>query len=73
MKYPNVHVRLDGGSRAILERVTRALLRAGVEQDERARYIDEATRGDRSRLMEVTSNWVGVVYSAPVQHVSGAS
>lgn len=60
-KYPNVNVRLvgeDGNAYSILARVSQALRRAGVSDDEVAAYHAEATSDTYDHLLGVTMEWV---------------
>lgn len=62
-KYPNIDVELvghDGNAFAIMGKVSKALRRAGVSQEEIKQYTDEATSGDYDNLLRVTMNWVNV-------------
>ena len=59
--YPAVHVQLtgdDGNAFAILGRVRASLIAAGVDRQEVARYVTEATAGDYDHLLQVSLAWV---------------
>ena len=61
--YPDVTVSLvgeDGNAFAILGRVVQALHDAGVPQEERKRFIAEATDGDYDHLVQTVLAWVEV-------------
>ena len=63
-KYPEVEVELvgqDGNAFAIMGRVTTAMRRAGISQEERDQYMAEAMSGDYDNLLCVTMNWVTVL------------
>jgi len=49
----------DGNAFAILGKVKRALIKAGMHE-EAERYIQEATAGDYSNLLAVTQRYVDV-------------
>lgn len=60
-KYPDICVTLVGesdNSFAIIGKVSSALKRAGVSNDEIAQYRKEATSGDFNNLINVTMQWV---------------
>jgi hypothetical protein len=65
-KYPGVVVDLgdlhgpDGNSFVVLMRVFHALTKAGVPLEERARFKEESTSGDRRHLMQTVLDWVTV-------------
>lgn len=66
MSYPrhDVDVELlghDGNAFYILGAVDRELRRAGVSQEERDSYREEATSGDYDHLLAVTEQWVNIV------------
>ena len=61
VRYPEVKVKLvgeDGNAFAILGRVTRALRRAKVPQEEIDLFIREATSGDYDHLLVTAMSWV---------------
>ena len=62
-KYPDIKVTLvgeAGNAFAILGKVSRALRRGGVPQDEVNKYTGEAMSGDYDKLLQVTMAWVSV-------------
>ena len=62
--YPHIKVKLlneDGNAFAIMGRVLREMRKAGVPQEDRARFQAEATSGDYDHLLLVVQQWV-VVY-----------
>jgi hypothetical protein len=64
MKYPEIEVDLigeDGNAFAILGRVRSAMIKAGLEDVEIEKFMDEATDGDYNHLLVTTMNWVNVV------------
>ena len=63
IKYPEIEVQLsgeDGNAMAIMARVTSALRRAGVSQEERDAYYAESTSGDYDNLLATAMRWVTV-------------
>ena len=63
VRYPQVEVQLvgeDGNAFAILGRVKKAMLRAGLTNDQVQEYYDEATSGNYDNLLRVTQRYVGV-------------
>lgn len=61
VKYPEVNIRLvgeDGNAFAIIGRVSQALRRAGVSEDERKAFHAEATAGDYDNLLRTVMAWV---------------
>ena len=63
VKYPNVRVQLagtDGNAFAVLAKVKRALQDAGVPQEEREEFFQEATSGDYDHLLQTAMRWVDV-------------
>lgn len=61
VKYPEINIRLvgeDGNAFSILARVTQALRRAGISEDERKAFTDEATAGDYGHLLRTVMAWV---------------
>lgn len=60
-KYPNVSVRLvgeDGNAFFILGRVTTAMRRAGISEEEASKFREEATSGDYGHLLRTVMAWV---------------
>lgn len=60
-KYPDVFVPLvgrDGNAFSILGRVTQALRKAGVSNDEKDAFVGEATSGDYDHLLRTVVKWV---------------
>lgn len=60
-KYPDVHVQLsgeDGNAFFIIGRVSKALRRAGVSNDEIAAYRDDAMSGNYDNVLCTTRRWV---------------
>lgn len=60
-KYPDVHVRLigeDGNAFAIIGRVSQALRRASVDDEEIARYRTESMSGDYDNVIQTAMRWV---------------
>ena len=63
VQYPNITVQLtgqDGNAYAVLGAVSAALKKAGVNQVERAKFMEEATAGDYNHLLTVCMQWVDV-------------
>ena len=63
IKYPGVKVTLtgeDGNAFAIMGAVDKALRKAGVSADERAKYKAESMSGDYDNLLVTAMNWVTV-------------
>ena len=63
VRHPEVEVELvghDGNALAILGRVTEAMRRAGVSNDEIDEYLAEAKSGDYDELLRTTMRWVQV-------------
>jgi hypothetical protein len=61
IRFPHVRVQLvgaDGNAFAILGRVSKAMRRAGVSDDDVAAYFAEATAGDYDHLLCVTMRTV---------------
>ena len=50
----------DGNAFAILARVTRAMRRAGISDEERDAFYAEATSGDYDHLLATCMRWVDV-------------
>jgi hypothetical protein len=63
IKYPEVEVELvgqDGNAFAVMARVSKALRRASVAQQEIDEYLKESTSGDYDHLMATATRWVTV-------------
>ena len=63
MRYPNVVVRLvgeDGNAFSIMGRVSQALKRAGVPQEEVRAFQSEAMSGDYDNVLQAAMRWVEV-------------
>ena len=63
IKYPEVKVTLtgiDGNAFVIMGAVDKALSRAGVSADERAKYRAESMSGDYDNLLVTAMKWVSV-------------
>ena len=65
MKAPKIipEIRLDGdygNAFAILEKVTKELIKAGADKDYIKKYLNEATAGDYDHLLGVTMKYVDV-------------
>lgn len=63
VKYPEVKVKLvgnDGNAYAIMGNVQKALRRAGVSQEEIAKYLEESMSGDYDNLIATACRWVKV-------------
>ena len=65
-KYPDVSVKLVGGSFAIIGAVSRGLRKYGVEPDEIAAFKQEAMAGDYDNLLQTALRWVDCDGAAPV-------
>ena len=62
-KYPLVNVELtgeDGNAFFIIGRVSRALRRAGVSDDDINEFTEEATNGNYDHLLQTVMKWVNV-------------
>lgn len=62
-KYPEIEVRLvgeDGNAVAIMGRVSNAMRKAGVSQEEINAYLDESMSGDYDNLLRTAVKWVSV-------------
>jgi hypothetical protein len=62
-KYPHIEVELvgqDGNAVAIMGRVSNAMKRAGVSQEEINAYLDESMSGDYDNLLRTAVKWVAV-------------
>jgi hypothetical protein len=63
IRYPNIEVDLvgqDGNAFAIMGRVSKALRRAGVTEEEIALYLEESRSGDYDHLLQTALSWVEV-------------
>ena len=61
IKYPNVHVALegeDGNAFFIIGRVRRAMRQAGIAVSELDAYREQAMAGDYDHLLRTTMEWV---------------
>ena len=61
--HPEVVVRLtgsDGNAFAVMGKVTRALIQAGVGKAERDAFLAEAMSGDYDELLATAMRWVTV-------------
>lgn len=62
-KYPDVKVSLvgeDGNAWSIMARVSKALKRAGVSEEEVNEYLTESQSGDYDNLLRTAVKWVSV-------------
>jgi hypothetical protein len=62
-KYPEVKVQLvglDGNAWSIMARVSSALKKAGVSEDEVSEYLTESQSGDYDNLLRTAIKWVSV-------------
>lgn len=62
-KYPDIEVRLvgeDGNAVAIMGRVSNAMRKAGVSQEEINAYLDESMSGNYDNLIATAVKWVSV-------------
>lgn len=62
-KFPKIKVKLvgeDGNAFFILGRVTQAMKRGGVSQEEIKQYQEEAMLGDYDNLLRVAAEYVSV-------------
>jgi hypothetical protein len=60
-KYPAIVVPLvgeDGNAVAIMGRVSNAMRKAGVPQEEINQYLDESMSGDYDNLLRTAIKWV---------------
>jgi len=60
-KYPNVKVKLvgeDGNAFFIIGKVSSAMRKAGVSEDEVRQFRTEAMSGDYNHLLQTVMNWV---------------
>ena len=63
VKYPDIEVQLsgeDGNAFAVMGRVTRELRRAGLSEDEREAFREEAMSGNYDHLLRTCMKWVTV-------------
>ena len=63
VRYPTVKVKLigaDSNAFSIMGLVRRGLREAGVPRDEISKFVDEATSGNYSKLLQTTTRWVNV-------------
>lgn len=68
VKYPNVYVRLvgeDGNAYSILARVTSAMKRGGLTQDEIEEFFVQAISGDYDHLLRTVMDYVAVDWDMP--------
>ena len=62
-KYPDIEVQLtgeDGNAVAIMGRVSNAMKKAGVSQEEINAYLDESMSSDYDNLLRTAVKWVSV-------------
>jgi hypothetical protein len=62
-KYPEIQVQLvglDGNAWSIMARVSSALKKAGVSEDEVSEYLAESQSGDYDNLLRTAVKWVSV-------------
>lgn len=62
-RYPNITVQLsgeDGNAFFIIGKVRNALKRAGVPEEEREKFMEEATSGTYDDLLVTCAMWVEV-------------
>ena len=63
VRYPEIEVELvghDGNAFAVMGTVSKALKQSGVSKDEVDLFIDEATAGDYSQVLQTVVKWVNV-------------
>jgi len=63
VKYPNVKVKLvghDGNAFAILDRVRKAMRKAGCTSDQIKEFVDEATNSDYSNVLATCTKYFEV-------------
>jgi hypothetical protein len=63
VKYPNITVKLtgrDGNAFSIIGRVGNALRAAGISEDEREKFREEAMSGDYDNVLTTCMKWVNV-------------
>jgi hypothetical protein len=60
VKHPEIRVRLTGPANdfCVLDRVTKALRKAGVPAEEIEQFCDEALAVTESELLQVCGQWV---------------
>lgn len=61
VKYPNITVKLvgnDGNAFSIIARVSQALRRDGVSQEEIDLFTEEAMSGDYNNVLSTAMRWV---------------
>ena len=64
VKFPEIEVELvgeNGNAFAILGRVSKALKRGGVSNEEVDIFLNEAKSGDYDHLLQTTMKWVSVI------------
>ena len=62
-KHPEIEVRLvgsDGNAFVIISKVTKAMKRANLPEEEIAQYQKEAMGGDYQKMLVTTMEWVDV-------------
>lgn len=62
-KYPDIKVKLtgtDGNAFAIMGKVTEALRKHGISEEEINIYTDESMSGDYDNLLRTATQWVSV-------------
>ena len=63
IKYPNITVELvgqDGNAFMVMGKVSQALRRAGVPENERKDFQNEAMSGDYDHLLQTCMKWVNI-------------
>jgi hypothetical protein len=63
VKYPHIEVELvntNGNAFAVLGNVTKAMRKAGINEDERKLFMHEAMNGDYDHLLRTVMKWVNV-------------
>ncbi len=63
VKYPDIHVKLTGGTQnafGIMGAVSKALKHGDVSQEEIDKFFAEATSGDYNRVLNTCMTWVDV-------------
>ncbi len=64
IRHPKIEVQLsgrDGNAFAILGSVTKALRRAGISEEEREEFLQDAQSGDYDNLLATCMRWVTVL------------